>query len=73
MEKITAAYEHDPQDLTQIWMAASVSTPTDADWVPAFRDTVDGQRVIWIKSDVALRGNLWVRDAAGVRRASRLS
>jgi hypothetical protein len=68
-EKVVVPYEHDSQDLTQIWLAFSPGTPADEDWRPVLRDIVDGRRVVWVKYDQVPHGNLWIKDRAGVRRA----
>ena len=68
MDKVIVKLDHDPSDLRQIWMAFSPGVPQDADWKPAYRDTVNGQRVVWVKYPEGTTGNLWVKDGAGVRR-----
>lgn len=69
MQKVILPYEHNPQDLTPIWLAVSVGTPRDGDWKPALRDTIDGRRVVWVKlPDPLPQGHLWVKDRAGARR-----
>jgi len=68
MEKVIVKLEHDPSDLRQIWLAFSPGPPQESDWVPALRDTIDGQRVVWAKYPEGTTGNLWVKDRDGVRR-----
>ncbi|GIH69431.1 hypothetical protein [Sphaerimonospora thailandensis] len=71
--KIIVQYEHDPADLATIYLAVAPrgARPADGDWQPAYRDTVNGRRVIWIRADTD--GVVWVRDAAGERQAQRLT
>jgi hypothetical protein len=72
MEKLIVPYEHDSADLSQIWLAVSHGTPGAGDWKPALRDTIDGQRVVWVKFPGQLpSGNVWVRDRAGARLCDR--
>lgn len=69
MEKVIVRYDHDPSDLTQMWMAFSTGVPQDSDWVPAFRDTINGQRVLWVKVANPPSGNVWVKGREGAQRA----
>lgn len=70
-QKLVLPYEHDPQDLTQIWMAVSAGEPSAAEWKAAYRDELAGVRVIWVKYAEVPQGNVWVRDRTGVRRYDR--
>jgi hypothetical protein len=70
-EKVVFPYEHDTTNLNQIWMAVSVGLPAEDQWKAAFRDTRNGQRVIWVKYDTVPQGHLWVRDSDGARRYER--
>ena len=72
-EKVVFPYEHDANNLNQIWMAVSVGLPEEGQWRAAYRDTINGQRVIWIKYDTVPAGHLWVRDGSGARRYERKS
>ena len=70
MQKVSVPYEHDPQDLGQIWLAVSSGTPSERDWKAALRDTVDGQRVVWVKYPTPLpHGDVWIRDRNGITRS----
>jgi hypothetical protein len=72
MEKLVIPYEHDPADLTQIWMAVSQGAPADSEWKAAYRDTINGQLVVWVKYDDEVpQGNIWIRDRAGTHRRDR--
>lgn len=73
MSKITIPYEHDPADLRPIHLAVvgRGARPGADAWQPALRDTVDGRRVVWIRSEIA--GDVvWLRDHAGERQVRRL-
>jgi hypothetical protein len=70
MIKLIANYKHDPANLQPIYLAVTnLRTPPTDSWKPAFRDTIDGKRVVWAK--FAKRGgvklNLWLRDSNGDR------
>ncbi|MEV0968524.1 hypothetical protein [Microtetraspora glauca] len=71
--KLTVSYEHDPADLSTIYLAVVPRgvRPSASSWRPALRDTVAGQRVVWIRvTDVS--GVVWLRDRDGERQAQRL-
>jgi len=73
-QRVTVPYNHDPADLQRIELAvvAGKLQPRERDWQPAYRDTRDGQRVVWIKTEVPARNPVvWIRDRDGARRASR--
>lgn len=64
--KVVIAYEHQPENLSFIYLAGtSGANPTDDDWVPALRDTIDGQRVV--TAQLPERRRVWLRDSDGVR------
>lgn len=62
-------YEHDPSSYAPIDMAVVErgSTPTPEGWTPAYRDTMDGHRVVWVRNDL-VEGDVWVRDHMGERK-----
>lgn len=63
--KLVVAYEHDTADTRPVHLAVA-QRPADADWTPAYRDTLrDGRRVVWVRTDRT--GRVWLRDADGVR------
>lgn len=67
--KVTINYDHDPADLTLVEIAVRKGKPTEADWKPALRDTVDGQRVVWARfDDLPGDAQVWLRDGAETRR-----
>ena len=67
---VRALYHHDPADLSPVYLAVSRREPEpDADvWQPAFRDTVDGQRVVCVRATVGRSERVWLLDGSGVRR-----
>ena len=65
---LRVAYQHDPADLSTVELAVSRREPAEGDWRPAFRDTVDGQRVVCIRAEVGRSDRVWLRDSAGARR-----
>jgi hypothetical protein len=69
MIQYATLYEHSPSDFSPIDMAVVVpgSTPVAQDWTPAYRDTMGGHRVVWVRS-VLVEGDVWVRDHMGVRK-----
>ena len=66
--KVTVPYEHDPGDLHSIYLGVSESGPPET-WVPAFRDTRQGERVVWARFPErdGRRVTVWVRDSTGAR------
>lgn len=70
--KVTVAYEHDPADLSTIYLAVVPrgARPGPDSWRPAYRDTVGGQRVVWARFEHNT-GEVWVRDWAGERQVRR--
>lgn len=71
MSKVVVAYEHDSADLQTICLAVVPrgARPGPDSWRPAYRDTIDGQRVVWVRAD--LDGVVWLRDRAGERQVRR--
>jgi len=71
--KVSTAYEHEPSNTAPIYLAVSKLNiePAEEDFQPAYRDTEDGQLVIWARFDAAptAPGALWVKDEAGIRKA----
>lgn len=72
MTMFITLYDHDPRDLRDIHIAiTSGGVPTDDQWLPAYRDTMRGQRVVWVRSPLD-QGDMWVKDTAhGVRKVKR--
>lgn len=73
MIKLSVPYSHDPANLQTIYLAITNSkTPASDSWKPAYRDTVDGKRVVWAKfpGRGGSKVNLWIRDTAGERMVS---
>lgn len=73
VQRVSVPYEHDPADLQTIYLAVTSGTePQEHEWKPAYRDTRDGRRVVWVKTEVPQRNvAVWIRDRNGVRRATR--
>jgi hypothetical protein len=72
--KVTVAYAHDPADFAAIYLAiVSPSEPLSAaTWLPAYRDTVEGVPVVWVKTEYPAGHDIWIKDKAGVRKAIKL-
>lgn len=70
--KVQVPYEHKTTDFSPIYLALSTSTqPGKTAWTPAYRDTVDGQRVIWARFPTLGRMvSVWVRDKDGDRKVT---
>ncbi|WP_214103248.1 hypothetical protein [Acrocarpospora catenulata] len=73
MIKVSVPYEHDPADLSPIHLAVLPrgARPGEDDWVPAYRDTVDGRRVVWARFEDPA-GVVWLRTRDGQREVTRL-
>lgn len=70
MIKLSVNYPHEPSNLQPVYLAVTTSrTPSPDSWKPAFRDTVDGKRVVWVKFQErgGTKTNLWLRDSSGDR------
>lgn len=67
MIKIMVAYEHNPTDFATISLAVTPlgASPGPDSWKPAYRDTVDGRRVVWARFEAD--GTVWLRDRDGER------
>lgn len=65
-------YDHDQLGLSTIHLAVVTpgASPTEDQWIPAYRDMIDGQSVVWIRSRIEV-GDLWIKDQTGTRRAKR--
>lgn len=72
--KVTVAYAHDPADFAAIYLAVvSPSEPIrELDWIPAYRDTVEGVPVVWVKTDYPDGHDIWIKDKTGVRKAIKI-
>ena len=65
---IRVAYQHDPADLSPVWLAVSRTEPSDG-WQAAFRDTLaDGTRVVQVRGTVGRGERVWLFDGDGPRR-----
>lgn len=67
--KVMVKYEHDSADFDLIELAVVTTRgskePLEG-WVAAYRDTVNGERVVWARFDHT--GEVWVRDRNGARK-----
>lgn len=72
--KVTVAYQHDPADFAPIYLAivAPAEPVSSATWLPAYRDTVEGVPVVWVKTDYPAGHNIWIKDKTGTRKAIKL-
>jgi len=71
MVKVTVPHAHDSSDLRPIYLSVARREPVRSEWKPAYRDTVNGQLVVWARFDEqpAKGVDVWVRDGEGTRRA----
>lgn len=71
--KLQIPYEWDPEltDMVELAVTPPNREPEETDWKPAFRDTVNGTRVVWIRLEpLHAKVLVWVRDRHGVSRRS---
>lgn len=75
MKKIIIPYNHESADLGFIYLAVTSgrTPPAENDWIPAYRDIVDGERVVWVKiPDEVIQQSgfqsVWLSDRNGPRR-----
>jgi hypothetical protein len=76
LQQYVTRYDHDQLGLSTIHLAvidpAQSSRPNADQWIPAYRDMMGDQPVVWIRSPL-LDGDLWIKDQAGERKAKRWS
>jgi hypothetical protein len=60
--KVVVPYDFDDDSIAQV----ELSVGSDDDFQPALRDTVNGRKVVWVRSDKT--GEVWLRDASGARK-----
>lgn len=67
--KVSVPYEHEVRNLSTIYLAITTgSRPSKDGWRPAYRDTVDGVRVVWARFPTqGRRVTVWLRDRNGER------
>lgn len=74
--KLQVPYEWDPEltDLIELAVTPPNREPEETDWKAAYRDTINGTRVVWIRLE-PLGGKVlvWVRDRTGTRRLQVIS
>lgn len=66
MEKVVVRYNHQSDNFETIYLAVEDPERVDAYWHPALRDTIDGERVVWIYG-TAPQG-VWLKDSRGVKK-----
>lgn len=69
--KLQVPYEWDPEltDLIELAVTPPNREPIETDWKPAYRDTVNATRVVWIRLEpLGSKVVVWVRDRHGVSR-----
>lgn len=74
--KLQLPYEWDPDltDLIELAVTPPNREPIETDWKPAYRDTVNAVRVVWIRLE-PLGGKVlvWLRDRHGTHRHQMIS
>lgn len=72
--KVQVDYNHNPADHSTIYLAVSSSAqPGKNTWKPAYRDTVNGKRVVWARFPSTGRTlSVWLRDRDGDRRVTQM-
>jgi hypothetical protein len=72
LQQYVTRYDHDELGLSTVHLAVVTpgTTPVEDQWIPAYRDTINDQPVVWVRSSL-IDGDLWIRDQAGQRRAKR--
>ena len=76
MAKLIVPFDHDPADHSAIYLAAQdIAAPATQhlDWQPAYRDTIDGQKVVWIRLERSGFINAWLRTRNGITSLGRVS
>lgn len=70
MNKVLVDYDHDPADLSPIFIAVTTQAyPAHDAWKPALRDTVNGVKVVWARfPEKPSTFYVWVRDRLGERK-----
>lgn len=73
--KVSVPYEHHSADLSPIYLAVTSTTvrtaPSSQAWHAAYRDTIDGKRVVWSRFPSSGRMvNVWLKDKNGERKVA---
>jgi hypothetical protein len=74
--KLQVPYDWDPEltDLIELAITPPTREPVETDWQPAYRDTVNGTRVVWIRPEPqGAKVLVWLRDRNGVRQHMMIS
>lgn len=67
MAKIVVRYNHVPSDLKPIYLALDNPEMVDVSWIPAFRDVVQGKKVVFVRASQQ-PSELWIKDNDGIRK-----
>ena len=67
MSYLRVRYDHDPANLSTIWLSVGSRGQPPSQWHAATRDTHNGRRVVLIKGDAPRGASVWLRDSSGVR------
>lgn len=62
--KVVVRYPHDPNNLSTIYISVGGGL-AQRQWVPAYRDTINGIRVVWIRTTRVNASVVWIKDADG--------
>jgi hypothetical protein len=75
-DKVQIPYDWDPELTDQIELAVTPPNrePEETDWKPAYRDTVNGVRVVFVRLEpLGSKVLVWLRDRTGVHRLAMIS
>lgn len=69
LTRVDAKYAHKEHDTRHIYIGISAKGSTDVIWLPAYRDKIDGQRVVFARfaEPLPTQYRVWVRDHEGAR------
>lgn len=72
LQQYITRYDHDQLGLSTIHLAVVTpgTKPNTDQWIPAYRDMIADQSVVWIRSPL-IDGELWIKDQTGERKAKR--
>lgn len=67
MRKLIVRFQYDPLDTNPIYIAIGNGIGNRT-WIPAYRDTHKGEKVLWVRTRTTTVHEVWVKDSHGVRR-----
>lgn len=75
MARLVVKYEHDPADHAPIFLGVLPveAAGEHAAMKPAFRDTIDGERVVWIDTELTGWVRAYLADPKGVKALGRVN